>query len=104
MSEMTRITETAETAETARSAAEPAGMTLEHCRELLRVERGNPDPEELAALAALFFAHFSAMEARAEAARVMIPRQRRSASWRRTDRATGFDGPRTWRAGGPVLA
>ncbi|GAA0576052.1 MULTISPECIES: acyl-CoA carboxylase epsilon subunit [Streptomyces] len=98
MSEMTQITEPAET------AAEPAEMTLEHCRELLRVERGNPDPEELAALAALFFAHFSAMEARAEAARVMIPRQRRSASWRRTDRATGFDGPRTWRAGGPVLA
>ncbi|MFK8905549.1 acyl-CoA carboxylase epsilon subunit [Streptomyces sp. YS-3] len=104
MSEMTQITEPAENTETAGSAAGTAGMTLEHCRELLRVERGNPDPEELAALAALFFAHFSAMEARAEAARVMIPRQRRSASWRRTDRATGFDGPRTWRAGGPVLA
>ncbi|MEU4349328.1 acyl-CoA carboxylase epsilon subunit [Streptomyces sp. NPDC023838] len=101
MSEMTQITEPAETA--AETAAEPAEMTLEHCRELLRVERGNPDPEELAALAALFFAHFSAMEARAEAARVMIPRQR-SASWRRTDRAPGFDGPRTWRAGGPVHA
>ncbi|MFD9566445.1 MULTISPECIES: acyl-CoA carboxylase epsilon subunit [unclassified Streptomyces] len=98
MSEMTQITEPAA------EPAAPAEMTLEHCRELLRVERGNPDPEELAALAALFFAHFSAIEAREEAARVMIPRQRRSASWRRTDRATGFDGPRTWRAGGPVLA
>ncbi|MFD9795658.1 acyl-CoA carboxylase epsilon subunit [Streptomyces sp. NPDC059070] len=99
MSEMTQITGPAA------EAAEPAEkMTLEHCRELLRVERGNPDPEELAALAALFFAHFSAIEARAEAARVMIPRQRRSASWRRTERAPGFDGPRTWRAGGPVLA
>ncbi|WP_223185183.1 acyl-CoA carboxylase epsilon subunit [Streptomyces sp. CBMA152] len=97
MSEMTQLTETAET------AAEPAEMTLEDCRELLRIERGNPDPEELAALAALFFAHFSAIEARREAARVLIPRQRRSASWRRTERAPGFDGPRTWRAGGPAL-
>jgi hypothetical protein len=57
---------------------------------LLRVEKGEPDPVELAALAAVLRLR-SGGEARSESA------PRRAARWRRPERVTGFAGARTWR-------
>ncbi|MEU6731726.1 acyl-CoA carboxylase epsilon subunit [Streptomyces physcomitrii] len=65
------------------------------CRQLLRVVRGNPAPEELAALSALLFARLSAPEAEAAG-----PLGRAVAGWRRPERGSMFDGPRTWRGTG----
>nr|UPN68089.1 putative decarboxylase epsilon subunit [Saccharothrix sp.] len=57
---------------------------------LLRVEKGDPDPVELAALAAVL---------RLRAAAVVVSEEvpRRSARWRRPERVAGFAGARTWR-------
>ncbi|ROP35919.1 acyl-CoA carboxylase epsilon subunit [Saccharothrix texasensis] len=57
---------------------------------LLRVEKGDPDPVELAALAAVL---------RLRAAVVVVSEEvpRRSARWRRPERVAGFAGARTWR-------
>ncbi|MEV1119736.1 acyl-CoA carboxylase epsilon subunit [Actinosynnema sp. NPDC049800] len=58
---------------------------------LLRVEKGDPDPVELAALAAVL---------RLRAAAVAVVEEevpRRAARWRRPERVAGFAGARTWR-------
>ncbi|MBT2445265.1 acyl-CoA carboxylase subunit epsilon [Streptomyces sp. ISL-36] len=66
-----------------------------HGEQLVRVVKGNPSAEELAALTAVLMS-------RAAAACVQpddtARRQQAVALWRRPDRVAGFDGPRTWRA------
>ncbi|MFI9007937.1 acyl-CoA carboxylase epsilon subunit [Actinosynnema sp. NPDC053489] len=66
------------------AAAEPAL--------LLRVVKGDPDPVELAALAAVLRLRAAAAVAVADEA---VPR--RAARWRRPERVAGFAGARTWR-------
>ncbi|GAX58025.1 acyl-CoA carboxylase subunit epsilon [Streptomyces olivochromogenes] len=62
---------------------------------LFRIERGCPSPEELAALTAVLMAVTAgpgvAPDDTARKHQVI-------ALWRRPERVTGFDGPRTWRA------
>ncbi|MCX4610352.1 MULTISPECIES: acyl-CoA carboxylase subunit epsilon [Streptomyces] len=71
------------------SVAEPAAGPL------FRIERGCPSPEELAALTAVLMAVTAgpgvAPDDTARKHQVV-------ALWRRPERVTGFDGPRTWRA------
>ncbi|EWC62987.1 hypothetical protein UO65_1697 [Actinokineospora spheciospongiae] len=59
---------------------------------LLRVVRGHPDPEELAALTAV-------LVAAAAATTPEPPPPAPAPRWARPDRATGFRGPRSWRTG-----
>ncbi|MFD5763813.1 acyl-CoA carboxylase subunit epsilon, partial [Streptomyces sp. NPDC127044] len=70
--------------------AEPAAGPL------FRIERGCPSPEELAALTAVLMAVTAgpgvAPDDTARKHQVV-------ALWRRPERVTGFDGPRTGRAG-----
>ncbi|MFF1598365.1 acyl-CoA carboxylase subunit epsilon [Streptomyces mirabilis] len=62
---------------------------------LFRIERGCPSPEELAALTAVLMAvTASPGVAPDDTAR----KHQVVALWRRPERVTGFDGPRTWRA------
>ncbi|QGV78313.1 acyl-CoA carboxylase epsilon subunit [Streptomyces ficellus] len=58
---------------------------------LLRVEKGNADPEELAALTAILLARASAGPAAGPARRV-----RSTAGWRRLERQSGFRAPHSW--------
>ncbi|MFE2286512.1 acyl-CoA carboxylase epsilon subunit [Streptomyces sp. NPDC059443] len=62
---------------------------------LLRVVRGNPSPEELAALTAILLARAAGSGAVPDD---LARRQQVVALWRRPDRVVGFDGPRTWRS------
>ncbi|MFF9011373.1 acyl-CoA carboxylase subunit epsilon [Streptomyces sp. NPDC014870] len=56
---------------------------------LLRVEKGNADPEELAAITAVLLARAAAGE--------KIPAAHRStAGWRRLERTPGFRAPHSW--------
>ncbi|MFF1411812.1 acyl-CoA carboxylase subunit epsilon [Streptomyces sp. NPDC058289] len=57
---------------------------------LLKVEKGNAEPEELAAITAILLARAAAApEDTATAARSQ-------AGWRRLERTPGFRGPRSW--------
>jgi hypothetical protein len=61
---------------------------------LFRVAKGNPDAEELAAITAVLLGLAAGIGAEPEHA----PRRKRAvAGWRRPERASAFDGPRTWR-------
>ncbi|MGW7516438.1 acyl-CoA carboxylase epsilon subunit [Streptomyces sp. NPDC054796] len=62
---------------------------------VLRVERGHAEPEELAVLTVLLLARTAAGASCADASAASV--RRPVAAWRRPERATGFDGPRTWR-------
>ncbi|WP_326587837.1 acyl-CoA carboxylase subunit epsilon [Streptomyces sp. NBC_01294] len=57
---------------------------------LLRVEKGNAEPEELAAITAILLARAAATP---DAATVRTPRQ---AGWRRLERTPGFRAPHSW--------
>ncbi|MFF9852785.1 acyl-CoA carboxylase epsilon subunit [Streptomyces litmocidini] len=71
-------------------------MTTPALPHLFRVEKGAVNPEELAALSAVLLARVTHARAVPDDA----PGRRRDvAGWRRPERASGFDGPRTWRAG-----
>ncbi|MFF8957350.1 acyl-CoA carboxylase subunit epsilon [Streptomyces sp. NPDC014894] len=59
---------------------------------VLRVDRGSPSPEELAAVTAVLMARLTI-------AGPPPPPHRRAAPWRRPERANVFDGPRTWHGG-----
>ena len=61
--------------------------------EFLRVVRGEPSPEELAALTAVLLARGAAPGAGTDD---LARRHQAVARWRRPDRTPGFDGPRTW--------
>ena len=58
---------------------------------LLRVEKGQADPEELAAITAILLARAAA---RPEAARRRPGRS--TAGWRRLERTPGFRAPHSW--------
>ncbi|MEW2118302.1 acyl-CoA carboxylase subunit epsilon [Streptomyces sp. NPDC005474] len=61
---------------------------------LLRVEKGEAGPEELAAITAVLLARAAGA---ADAMRHATARRERAvARWRRPERAPGFTGPRTW--------
>ncbi|MFH8570252.1 acyl-CoA carboxylase subunit epsilon [Streptomyces sp. NPDC017993] len=62
---------------------------------LLRVEKGSPSPEELAAITAVLLVRSAAGAEPDDDSR----RERAVATWRRPERAPGFHGPRTWRRG-----
>ncbi|MFJ7593487.1 acyl-CoA carboxylase subunit epsilon [Streptomyces sp. NPDC097617] len=57
---------------------------------LLRVEKGNAEPEELAAITAILLARAAATP---EEISVGVPRQ---AGWRRLERTPGFRAPHSW--------
>ncbi|MET9933791.1 MULTISPECIES: acyl-CoA carboxylase subunit epsilon [unclassified Streptomyces] len=59
---------------------------------LLRVEKGHADPEELAAITAVLLARAAARPA-ADTAH----RGRTAAGWRRLEREHGFRAPHSWR-------
>jgi hypothetical protein len=59
---------------------------------LLRVEKGQADPEELAAITAVLMARASARAEEAPAA----GRGRSTAGWRRLERSSGFRAPHSW--------
>ncbi|MGW7361824.1 acyl-CoA carboxylase subunit epsilon [Streptomyces sp. NPDC054802] len=58
---------------------------------LLRVEKGQADPEELAAITAVLMARAAAQPDTAPA-----HRGRTTAGWRRLERARGFRAPHSW--------
>ncbi|MFF8608916.1 acyl-CoA carboxylase subunit epsilon [Streptomyces sp. NPDC015346] len=60
---------------------------------LLRVEKGDPSPEEMAALTAVLLARTLTAGAEPDD---LARRQRAAARWRRPERVTGFEGARTW--------
>ncbi len=65
---------------------------------LLRVERGNPTPEELAALVAVVAARRAA--AAGETAEAPSKTSRWATYWRTTNRAAARPGPGAWRSRG----
>nr|AEM44226.1 SimX2-like protein [uncultured bacterium] len=71
------------------AAREAAGTTPPPVR--FRVERGNPDPDELAALAVVLLARCAAAPGE------FAGEERRTATWRRPERAPGHRTPRSWR-------
>ena len=65
---------------------------------LLRVEKGQPDLVELAALAAVLRARSAVLRAQAAAPAEPVARPSSpKARWRRPERGQGFAGARTWR-------
>uniref|UniRef100_A0AAU2JWS5 Acyl-CoA carboxylase subunit epsilon n=1 Tax=Streptomyces sp. NBC_00049 TaxID=2903617 RepID=A0AAU2JWS5_9ACTN len=58
---------------------------------LLRVEKGNAEPEELAAITAILLARAAATP---EDSSVGAPRSQ--AGWRRLERTPGFRAPHSW--------
>ncbi|TXS53728.1 acyl-CoA carboxylase subunit epsilon [Streptomyces sp. uw30] len=65
--------------------------------QLFRVEKGSPEPEELAALTAVLLSRTAAAGADPDD---LSRRHRAVARWRRPERAQGFAGPRGWRGAG----
>jgi hypothetical protein len=61
---------------------------------LVRVEKGEASPEELAAVTALLLARASAP---GDAGHGPVHRGRGKAVWRRLERSAGFHSPRSWR-------
>ncbi|MFH9065398.1 acyl-CoA carboxylase subunit epsilon [Streptomyces coeruleorubidus] len=68
----------------------------EAIRHLIRVERGDPADEELAALTAVLLSCVAAAGAEPDDT---SRRERAVARWRRPERAGAFAGARTWRTG-----
>ncbi|MEU8592066.1 acyl-CoA carboxylase subunit epsilon [Streptomyces sp. NPDC048664] len=64
-------------------------------RPWLRVERGCPTPEELAALTAVLLTRTAAAGALPDD---LARRQQAIALWKRPERTSVFEGPRSWRA------
>ncbi|MFE3074261.1 acyl-CoA carboxylase subunit epsilon [Streptomyces sp. NPDC059247] len=61
---------------------------------LLRVEKGQADPEELAAITAVLLARAAA---RTDETPAEGHRDRTAAGWRRLEREHGFRAPHSWR-------
>ncbi|MER5485274.1 acyl-CoA carboxylase subunit epsilon [Streptomyces sp. NPDC002812] len=60
---------------------------------LLKVEKGNAEPEELAAITAILLARAAAAPEDTATATAAASSQ---AGWRRLERTPGFRGPRSW--------
>ncbi|MFB4424421.1 acyl-CoA carboxylase subunit epsilon [Streptomyces sp. QL37] len=71
----------------------PTGPAGPPRQELLRVERGHPDAEELAALTAVLLVRTAAVR---DTATVHGPSPA-GARWRRPERTPAFANPRAWR-------
>jgi len=67
--------------------------------QFIRVEKGSPNAEELAALTTVVVALAAA---RAGQSSDTARGERHTAGWRRPERQFGFRGPRTWRENPPV--
>ncbi|GHF83929.1 acyl-CoA carboxylase subunit epsilon [Streptomyces filamentosus] len=67
-------------------------MTTPATANLLRVEKGHADPEELAAITAVLLARAASQPEPAAA-----HHGRTSAGWRRLEREGGFRAPHSWR-------
>ncbi|WP_282694114.1 acyl-CoA carboxylase epsilon subunit [Streptomyces sp. CC208A] len=67
-------------------------MTTPATAGLLRVEKGQADPEELAALTAVLLARAATQPEPAVAGHA-----RTAAGWRRLERENGFRAPHSWR-------
>ncbi|MFC9858793.1 MULTISPECIES: acyl-CoA carboxylase epsilon subunit [unclassified Streptomyces] len=65
--------------------------------EVLRVEKGAPNAEELAALTAVLLARAEAARGGGPAGAAHTTRPGGGARWRRPERALPFADPRTWR-------
>ncbi|MFE6976956.1 acyl-CoA carboxylase subunit epsilon [Streptomyces sp. NPDC057682] len=65
-------------------------MSTATAESVLRVERGQADPEELAAVTAVLLARAAAQPADAPV------RRRDTAGWRRLERTPGFRAPHSW--------
>ncbi|WP_327353203.1 acyl-CoA carboxylase epsilon subunit [Streptomyces sp. NBC_01304] len=65
-------------------------MSITPAENLLRVEKGHAEPEELAAITALLLARAAAQPEPAPA------RGRSTAGWRRLERTPGFRAPHSW--------
>ncbi|GAA2503462.1 hypothetical protein GCM10010406_45050 [Streptomyces thermolineatus] len=74
------------------------GMTEMAAGALIRVERGFPDPDELAALAAALFARAAAP---ANSTGTEKGGVRAVARWHRLERSPGHRTPRSWRSAAP---
>ncbi|APE24109.1 MULTISPECIES: acyl-CoA carboxylase subunit epsilon [Streptomyces] len=61
---------------------------------LLRVEKGHADPEELAAITAVLLARAAS---RSDEGAASDHRGRTTAGWRRLEREHGFRAPHSWR-------
>ncbi|MFD8985901.1 acyl-CoA carboxylase subunit epsilon [Streptomyces sp. NBC_00809] len=57
---------------------------------LLKVEKGNAEPEELAAITAILLARAAATPEEA------VTTRRSQAGWRRLERSRGFQAPHSW--------
>ncbi|MFG2329206.1 acyl-CoA carboxylase subunit epsilon [Streptomyces sp. NPDC048604] len=66
-------------------------MTTPAADNLLRVEKGQADPEELAAITAVLLARAAAQPSET------AHRGRSTAGWRRLERENGFRAPHSWR-------
>ncbi|GAA3376081.1 hypothetical protein GCM10020367_46370 [Streptomyces sannanensis] len=64
-------------------------MSTSNADTLLRVEKGNAEPEELAAITAILLARAAAQPA-------APARGRSTAGWRRLERRTGYYAPHSW--------
>jgi hypothetical protein len=87
--EKAKSTESTDTGDIAAAVA-TAGPT----ETFLRVEKGNPDACELAALTAVLLARAAALGGAGEDAERTC---RRTAGWRRLERRSGPSTPRSWR-------
>ncbi|MFD9301224.1 acyl-CoA carboxylase subunit epsilon [Streptomyces sp. NPDC060048] len=63
---------------------------MSHTNTLLRVEKGNAEPEELAAITAILLARAASAPEDTTAA------VRSQAGWRRLERTPGFRAPHSW--------
>jgi Acyl-CoA carboxylase epsilon subunit len=63
--------------------------------DLIRVLRGDPDNEQLAAVTVVLLTRMSAGAAEPDQA---VYHRRQLAHWRRPERVTGFRGPHSWTA------
>ncbi|WP_069815047.1 acyl-CoA carboxylase epsilon subunit [Streptomyces sp. TP-A0874] len=72
-------------------------MNVDHqsANSLVRVEKGQAAPEEVAALTALLLARAAATDQHSAAVR---PQGRNSAQWRRLERQSGFRAPHSWQS------
>ncbi|MEU6930355.1 acyl-CoA carboxylase subunit epsilon [Streptomyces sp. NPDC046385] len=68
-------------------------MTTPATANLLRVEKGHAEPEELAAITAVLLARAAAQPDES----TLTAHGRSTAGWRRLERENGFRAPHSWR-------